>query len=122
MRILIVDDDVHIRRLLRVVLGKAGHTVEEAASAEEVLRAIESSTFDLVLLDLILPNYGGLRLCRRLKEQRPTAPHVIIISGETSVEARERVAECGADDFIAKPFSPAELVERIAAIGSARSG
>ena len=112
-RILVVDDDVHVRKLLTLYLGAAGLEVREAASGDEALRLWgDDGAFDLVLLDLILPHHGGFRLCQRFKEGS-SGPIVVIMTGDATPETRLSAKECGADDFIAKPFDPTKLVARL---------
>jgi len=114
-RILIVDDDPHIRRLLTLYLRAPDLEVHEAATGEEALNLLASQPFDIVLLDLILPSYSGFRLCQKVKSgQIPgTPPYVIVITGDDSPETRATAKEYGADDFLAKPFDAAEVVSRI---------
>jgi CheY-like chemotaxis protein len=105
MKLLIVDDDVHIRRIAALYLR--GHDVAEAATAEEALQRVAAEAFDAVVVDLILPQFGGLRLCRKLKEST-AAPRVIVISGDEGL--RDQAREAGADAFLAKPFTKEDLV------------
>ena len=79
MKLLVVDDDVHIRRIVALYLRD--HDVAEAASAEEALARVGAETFDVVIVDVILPHFGGLRLCRKIKETA-TPPRVIVMSGD----------------------------------------
>lgn len=113
MRLLIVDDDPHIRKLLKLYLRSSGYELYEAATGEEALQLFGETSFDVVLLDLILPYYGGFRLCQKFKATAGKKPYVIIITGDDSPEARSTAKECGADDFIAKPFAPADVIARI---------
>ncbi len=104
MKLLVVDDDVHIRRIVALYLRD--HDVAEAATAEEALARVGGETFDVVIVDVILPHFGGLRLCRKIKETaRP--PRVIVMSGDEQL--RDQAAEAGADAFLAKPFTRDEL-------------
>jgi len=114
MRVLVVDDDVHVRKLLTLYLGVGGFEVVEAASGDEALRLWggDNGGFDLILLDLILPHHGGFRLCQRFKENNARTV-VVIMSGDDSAETRSSAKECGADDFISKPFEPTKLVTHL---------
>src|SRR5262249_6907525 len=103
MKLLVVDDDLHIRRLVGIYLREAGHDVIEAATGEEALKASHAEPFDVVLIDLILPQFGGFRLCQKLKSL-PEAPRVVITTGDDSAQSRERAAEAKADAFLPKPF------------------
>jgi len=82
------------------------HDVAEAATAEEALERIAAEAFDVVIVDLILPQFGGIRLCRKIKEGA-TAPRVIVMSGDEQL--RDEARDAGADAFLAKPFSREEL-------------
>lgn len=104
MKLLVVDDDVHIRRIVSLYLR--GHDVAEAATAEDALARVGSERFDAVIVDLILPQFGGLRLCRKIKEGTP-APRVIVMSGDEQL--RDEARQAGADAFLAKPFTKDDL-------------
>jgi DNA-binding response OmpR family regulator len=110
-KLLIVDDDPHIRRLLHLYLRNSPYEVYEAATGEEAIQLNAEHDFAVVLLDLILPYYGGFRLCQKFKgENGSEPPYVIIITGDDSTETRATAAECGADHFIGKPFFAEDLV------------
>jgi len=109
MKLLVVDDDLHIRRLIGLYLRDAGFDVTEAASGEEGLQAAQREPFDVVLIDLILPHYGGFRLCQKLKAA-PSPPRVVITTGDDSQQSRDRAKESNADGFLAKPFTRDELL------------
>jgi DNA-binding response OmpR family regulator len=104
MKLLVVDDDVHIRRIVALYLRE--HDVVEAATAEEALQRVGGEAFDAVIVDLILPQFGGLRLCRKIKESA-APPRVIVMSGDEQL--RDQAAEAGADAFLAKPFTREDL-------------
>ena len=109
MKLLIVDDDAHVRRLLTLYFRHAPFEIREAATGEEALALIQSEQFDVALLDLILPYYGGFRLCQRLKQRTGKTPYVVIMTGDDSEETRNTANECGANRFLAKPFSSEEI-------------
>ncbi len=111
-KLLVVDDDVHLRKLVAMYLRDAGFDVQQAATGEEGLQLAGRERFDVVLVDLILPHYGGLRLCQKLKTT-PSPPRVIIISGDDSQQARDEALE-SADAFLPKPFTREQL---LAAVG-----
>jgi two-component system OmpR family response regulator len=106
-KFLIVDDDVHIRRLIALYLRQAGYEVVDSGSGEEALELAARDAFDTVLVDVILPAYGGFRLTQKLKSSAP-APRVIVMSGDET--QREAAAGYGADAFLAKPFTRDELL------------
>jgi two-component system, OmpR family, KDP operon response regulator KdpE len=106
-KLLIVDDDVHIRRLIALYLRQAGYEVVDSGSGEEALELAARDAFDTVIVDVILPAYGGFRLTQKLKSAAP-APRVIVMSGDET--QREAASGYGADDFLGKPFTRDELL------------
>jgi two-component system, OmpR family, KDP operon response regulator KdpE len=112
-RVLIVDDEPQIRRLLSLALGRRGYVSESAADGESAISCLVASAFDLVLLDLGLPDAEGLDLCREIRSWSDIP--IIVIS--VRAQDREKVAalDAGADDYITKPFSIEELFARIRA-------
>jgi two-component system phosphate regulon response regulator PhoB len=115
--ILIVEDEAALVTLLRYNLERAGFGVAEALDGEEALTVIAERIPDLVLLDWTLPGVSGIEICRRLRRGAATRNLPIIMLTARSEEAdRVRGLECGADDYVAKPFSPAELIARINAV------
>jgi len=116
-RILVVEDNADIADLITHYLQRAGHVVEHLASGGAVLRRVRSSPPDLIVLDLMLPEVDGLELCQSLRHDRATAAIPIIMLTARGDEAdRIRGLELGADDYVAKPFSPKELTARVAAL------
>jgi two-component system alkaline phosphatase synthesis response regulator PhoP len=115
--VLVVEDDRDIADLVARYLGKAGFGVEIASSGQDALTAIASRPPDLVILDLMLPHVGGLDICRTLRSQPATSAIPIIILTARGEESDRIVGlELGADDYVAKPFSPNELVARARAL------
>lgn len=116
-RILVVEDDRDIAELVCRYLEKAGFAVEIVASGRDALAALSDRPPDLLVLDLMLPHVSGLELCRAARAQERTAL-IPIIMLTARAEESERIAglEIGADDYIAKPFSPNELVARVRAL------
>jgi DNA-binding response OmpR family regulator len=112
--ILVVDDERAIRRLLRMYLADAGYTVAEAADGNQALEQVRHGGIDLVLLDLMLPGVDGLEVCRRIRER--SALPVIIVTARGDEAQRVTGLEIGADDYVVKPFSPAEVVARVRAV------
>jgi len=117
-KLLIVDDDPHIRKLLRLYLRDTPYDLFEAANAEEVDMLSQKHRFDVVLLDLVLPHHGGFGICQELKAGQGSCPYVIMMTGEDSPETRETAKECGADDFLPKPFEPQEVRDRVVSLAS----
>jgi DNA-binding response OmpR family regulator len=116
-RIQIIEDDRDIADLVRRYLEKAGFAVEVSASGRDGLAALNTRPPDLLVLDLMLPHVGGVEICRAARAAPATALVPIIMLTARAEEA-ERIAglEIGADDYIAKPFSPNELVARVRAL------
>ena len=112
--ILIVDDDAHIREVVRFALEKAGHRVAECADGGAALAAIDARPPDLVLLDIIMPELDGLDVCRALRA-RSRVPILFLSSRDDELD-RIVGLEIGADDYVTKPFSPRELVARVKAL------
>jgi two-component system, OmpR family, KDP operon response regulator KdpE len=112
-KILIVDDDKHIRVLLKATLARAGYAVVEAASAREALNAKAIDKPDLVLLDLGLPDRDGLALVPALRAD-PACP-VIVVSARDETEQKVAALDLGADDYVTKPFDTDELLARLRA-------
>lgn len=112
-RLLVVDDDGHIREVLSYALTQAGHQVSLARDGAEALQKFEAESFDLVVLDILMPGIDGLDLCRRIR-QTSSIPLIFVSSRDEELD-RILGLEMGADDYITKPFSPRELVARVKA-------
>jgi response regulator RpfG family c-di-GMP phosphodiesterase len=115
-RILIVDDQADIRRLCRVALVAEGFVCAEAGTGPDAVEMAARSPYDLVLLDLDLPGFGGEEVLRRLR-RRPPTPHlkVVMFSGTAGGDELSRILLAGADDFLTKPFSMVQLRARVKA-------
>lgn len=113
-RILIVDDDPHIREVLSFALGKAGMQTAEAADGESALGAIAAQRPDLVVLDINMPRMNGLDVCRKLRAS-DDLPILFLSSRDDEID-RVLGLELGGDDYVVKPFSPREVVARVSAI------
>ena len=116
-RVLVVDDEEDLLELVRYNLAKDGYDVECVGSGEQALQSARSSPPDLVVLDLMLPAVDGLEVCRRLKAD-PRTREILIVMLTAKGEEADMVAglERGADDYIAKPFSPRVLSARVRAL------
>ena len=116
-RILVVEDDPDIADLVVRYLDKAGFVSERVASGREALTAIAARPPDLLVLDLMLPHLDGLEVCRLVRGNQATAALPIIMLTARAEESERIVGlEVGADDYLAKPFSPNELVARVRAL------
>lgn len=114
-RILIVEDEPSLRDGLNDLLTMHSHQVDTAADGNRGLELALQGYYDLVLLDIMLPGVDGYEICRQLRS-RNQQTGVIIVSARNTQEEKELSFELGADDFVAKPFSPRELVLRVQAI------
>ncbi|MCB1882386.1 MAG: phosphate regulon transcriptional regulator PhoB [Geminicoccaceae bacterium] len=115
--VLIVEDEAPLQKLLAYNLEAAGFEVAQAHDGEEALALVDERVPDLVLLDWMLPQLSGLEVCRRLRRRPATAGlPVIMLTARGEEPDRLRGLETGADDFVTKPFSPAELVARVRAV------
>ena len=112
--VLVVDDDPHIRDLLTFALGKAGLATREAGDGEAALASIAAQAPDLVILDINMPRMDGIEVCRRIRAQGQLP--VLFLSSRDDEIDRILGIELGADDYVVKPFSPREVVARVAAI------
>jgi diguanylate cyclase (GGDEF)-like protein len=112
--ILIVEDDITLRTMLKLQLERAGYCVRTAEDGEEALRQIEQELPDLVLLDVVMPKLDGYETCHRIKSQIRTA-NVPVIMLTSRAEAQEKIRGLrgGANDYVTKPYEPAELLERV---------
>jgi DNA-binding response OmpR family regulator len=116
-RILIVEDDPDIARLVAHYLEKAGFTAERVANGRDALDALAARVPDAIVLDLMLPLMNGLEVCRRVRANAKTAAIPIVMLTARGEESERIVGlELGADDYLAKPFSPNELVARVRAL------
>jgi two-component system, OmpR family, KDP operon response regulator KdpE len=111
--ILIVDDELQLRRAMRATLSSIGYTVVEAKTGEDALEQVDELRPDLVLLDFNMPGLGGLETCRALRE-RSDIP-IIILSVRNTEPDKVQALDAGADDYVTKPFGIQELLARIRA-------
>jgi len=116
-KILVIEDEKDIRELLQLYLKREGYDLQIAKDGETGLRKACKERYDLVLLDLLLPQMDGLEICRNLRS-RPETSHIPIIMITAKAEESDRIVglEMGADDYITKPFSPREVLARVKAI------
>ena len=116
-QVLIVEDEVPLQKMLAYNLKAAGFDTIQAYDGEEALLLSEERVPDMVLLDWMLPQLSGLEVCRRLRRRAATAQvPIIMITARGEEIDRVRGLETGADDYITKPFSPAEVVARVRAV------
>src|SRR5262245_13552270 len=113
-KILIVDDDPHIRELARLFLRNEGFDVYEAADGLGAMTLLESVTVDMVILDIMMPNMDGWELCRQLRSAYDFPLLMLTAKGETNDKLQG--FQLGTDDYLVKPFEPLELVVRVKAL------
>ena len=115
MRILIVEDEKRLAGLLRRGLQEQGYAVDEAHDGEDGLDLAESASYDVIVLDVMLPKLDGLQVCRRLRDQAHPAS-ILMLTARDAIEDRVAGLDCGADDYLVKPFAFHELVARVRAL------
>ena len=115
MTILVVEDEIKITRFIKKGLEMEHYTVETAYDGEEALEKAEINTYDLIILDIMIPKIDGVEVCRRLREKKVETP-IIMLTARDTVEDRIKGLDVGADDYLIKPFAFGELVARIRAL------
>ena len=114
MRILIADDEPHIRELVRMYLSKEGYEIESAVDGQDAVEKAQSSNPDLIVLDLMMPRLDGFEVTRILRERSDVPILMLTVRKEDAIKVTG--LELGADDYLTKPFNPKELVARVKAI------
>jgi len=113
-RVLVVDDEAAIRKVVHDALAKAGHHVETAVDGEEAQELFAAGEFDLVITDLNMPRMNGLELVRRIRTESPVP--ILVLTVRQEEREKVRLLDAGADDYVTKPFGTAELVARARAL------
>ncbi|MBP3965139.1 response regulator transcription factor [Paenibacillus lignilyticus] len=113
-KLLIVDDDPHIRELISLLLAAEGFEIVEAGDGKEALAVLESTQVQLVILDVMMPNMDGWELCKEIRDGMELPVLMLTAKGETNQKVKG--FELGADDYLVKPFEPLELVARVKAL------
>lgn len=114
IKILVVDDEARFRKLIKMYLDREGYEVDESENGETALKQASERDYDLVILDLMLPDIDGLDVCKRLKELKPLPIMMLTARGDEA--DRIKGFESGADDYVVKPFIPKEVVLRSKAL------
>jgi len=112
-KVLVIDDDPQIRRVMRSTLTAHGYQVNDARSGEEGLEELRKSSYDLVLLDMNMPGMGGMETCRMIRSSSEIA--IIMLTVNNAERQKVEALDAGADDYVTKPFSTPELLARIRA-------
>lgn len=115
VKLLVIEDDLKLARLLTRVLQEEGYVVDGCAKGEAGLRQAASGLYDLVVLDWMLPDVDGLSLCRRLRERGASLP-ILMLTSRAELSERVIALDAGVDDYVVKPFEIEELVARIRAL------
>src|ERR1035437_2631931 len=112
MRLLVVEDEPEVSAFLLRVLREAAWAADAARTGAQALKALAASEYDLVILDLVLPDIDGFELCRLMRERGDRTP-VLMLTARDAVNDRVRGLDAGADDYLAKPFAVSELLARL---------
>ena len=117
-KVLVVDDDAHIRAVICFALRKHGYATIEAGDGLQAIELADRERPDLIVLDILMPELDGTEVCRRLRARGPqrAAPPIIFLSSKDDEIDRVLGLELGGDDYVTKPFSPRELVARVRAV------
>ena len=113
IRVLAIDDEADILRMISIKLGKAGYEVITAKDGQEGVEKALSERPDVMLVDVMMPKKNGYQVISEVKENLEEAPVYILLTAKSEAEDMKKGFSSGADDFITKPFSPQELIERI---------
>lgn len=113
-KILVVDDEARIRRLLKMYLERENYKIEEAENGDEAIDKALGNDYDLILLNLMMPGTDGIEVCRQVRDKKATP--IIMLTAKGEEANRVQGFEVGTDDYIVKPFSPREVVLRVKAL------
>ena len=116
MKVLVVEDDPDTTEMMRVIMKRAGHVAETAATGEDGLWMATEFAFDVVVLDWDLPQPDGLEVCKELRARERWMP-ILMLTGHAGIDKRVAGLNAGADDYLTKPFAPQELTARLNALG-----
>jgi len=114
-RLLIVDDDTEIRELLEFDLSQSGYVIDSASNGAEGLNKALNNNYDLVLLDVMMPQMNGFEVCCNIRKSKPTLP-VLLLTAKGTIEDKKNGFGCGADDYLVKPFDIQEVLLRVRAL------
>jgi two-component system, OmpR family, response regulator ResD len=114
LKVLIVDDEWNMRNLIRIYLNKNGIDVKECSNGSEAMMTLQNETFDLVILDVMMPGMDGWDVVTAIREFN-TVP-ILMLTARTDTKDKVKGLQLGADDYLAKPFEPEELIARVLAL------
>jgi len=112
-KILVVDDDSHIRELICVILSKEGFSIEEATDGKDALSLLEAERIDLIILDIMMPNMDGWSFCKEIRRYYSDTVPILMLTAKGETAQKVKGFNLGADDYLVKPFDVAELVARV---------
>lgn len=112
-KLLVVDDDAHIRELIRVILSKEGLSIIEAADGKAALSILEREKIDLIILDIMMPNMDGWTFCQEVRTYYSDTLPILMLTAKGETAQKVKGFDLGADDYLVKPFEVAELVARV---------
>lgn len=115
MTILVVEDEIKISKFIKKGLEMEHYTIDTAYDGEEALEKIQINSYDIIILDIMLPKIDGIEVCRQIRESKIDTP-VIMLTAKDGVDDRVRGLDVGADDYLVKPFAFGELIARIRAL------
>ncbi|MEK8130569.1 response regulator transcription factor [Paenibacillus filicis] len=114
IHVLVVDDEWNMRNLLRIYLSKSGFQVTEASGGSEALSVIKQSSFDLIILDVMMPDMDGWDVCKKIRKVNQSP--ILMLTARTETQDKVHGFNVGADDYVVKPFEPEELIARVFAL------
>jgi two-component system response regulator ResD len=114
IEVLVVDDEWNMRNLLRIYLSKNGFGVTEARNGHEALKLVDQKSFDIIILDVMMPDIDGWEVCGKIRETKQTP--ILMLTARTETKDKVRGLNSGADDYLVKPFEPEELIARVYAL------
>ncbi len=116
-KVLIVDDEPNLTRSMAFILRKEGYDIETAANGEEAIEKVWKIKPHLILLDIMMPKKNGYEVCHEIREEIELRDiYIIMLTAKGQEVDREKGMDMGADEFITKPFSPSQIVERVKAV------
>jgi two-component system, chemotaxis family, protein-glutamate methylesterase/glutaminase len=115
-KILVAEDEQASAELLKMILEKAGYSVDVVSNGKKAYSAIKDNKYDALLTDWMMPQMDGIELIRKIRENIPNPPAIIVITALSSLDARKHALASGADDFLAKPYKPNDILEKVKAL------
>src|SRR5579875_3547063 len=120
MRVLVVEDDLRLARMLQRLLQEEHYVVDHVADGVEAEERIRAVPYDVVILDIVLPRRDGVTVCRNLRDDGVAVP-ILMLTARDTVNDRVRGLDAGADDYLVKPFASAELLARLRSLARRRT-